>query len=118
MTLIYVALGGALGAVLRFLVSAFLAFPFGTLAVNVAGSFVMGVVWVWLSAKGLDRMAPLIMTGILGGFTTFSAFSLDVVKLTGDGRLAAAGAYVLGSVVLSLAAIYAAVALMRGGGAA
>lgn len=114
MTIFYVAFGGAIGAVLRYLVGLAVAFPYGTLTVNVIGSFLMGLVFVGLSAKGLDRFAPLVMTGMLGGFTTFSAFSLDALKLVEAGRLALAGGYVAASVLLSLAAVFAAVWLAKG----
>lgn len=114
MTIFYVAIGGAIGAALRYLVTLSVAFPFGTLAVNMVGSFLMGLAVVWLAGRGLDRMMPLIMTGILGGFTTFSAFSLDTLKLVETGRMAAAGGYVAASVILSLAAIFLAVWIAKG----
>jgi fluoride exporter len=114
MTIFYVAIGGAMGAVLRYLVVLGVAFPVGTLAVNVVGSFLMGMAVVWLAGRGMDRLAPLLMTGMLGGFTTFSAFSLDTLKLVEAGRLAAAGGYVAGSVILSLGAIFLAVWIARG----
>ncbi len=114
MTVFYVALGGAIGAVLRYLVALSVAFPLGTLAVNVVGSFLMGLMVVALAAKGLDRFMPLVMTGMLGGFTTFSAFSLDAFRLYETGRVAAAGGYVLASVILSLGAIFLAIWLARG----
>lgn len=119
-TLTQVALGGALGAVARFLTVTAAArafgpgFPWGTLAVNVAGSFLMGLLAVWLDSRGLLRLAPLLMAGVLGGFTTFSAFSLDVLKLWEAGAAGAAAGYALGSVVLSVGALVAGVALMRG----
>lgn len=119
-TLTQVALGGALGAVARFLtVMAALrafgpGFPWGTLAVNVLGSFAMGLLFVWLEARGMLRLAPLLMAGVLGGFTTFSAFSLDALKLWESGAAGAAAGYVLASVVLSVGALVAGVALMRG----
>ena len=113
MTLLYVALGGALGATLRYLVTLSVPFPFGTLAVNVLGCFAMGLAWVWLADKGLDRLAVLIMTGVLGGFTTFSAFSLDAFRLYEEGALPAAALYVAASVALSLLAILAAILLAR-----
>ncbi len=114
MTFLYVAIGGAIGAVLRYLVTLSVAFPFGTLAVNVVGSFVMGLMLVLLAGKGFERLMLLVMTGVLGGFTTFSAFSLDTIKLVEAGRLAAAGGYVVASVALSLLAIFAAVWIARG----
>ena len=102
-TLSQVALGGAIGAVLRYLTGLALAFPFGTLAVNVVGSFLIGVLWVALADRG--AWAPFLITGILGGFTTFSAFSLDTLRLVESGRAPMAGLYVLASVALSLGAV-------------
>ncbi|MGR3292175.1 MAG: fluoride efflux transporter CrcB [Paracoccaceae bacterium] len=113
-TILYVAVGGATGAILRYLLGMAVAFPFGTLAVNVIGSFLMGLAFVGLAEKGLDRWMPLVMTGLLGGFTTFSAFSLDAFKLYEAGRLGAAGGYVLASLLLSVSALFLAVSLVRG----
>lgn len=114
MMFICAACGGAIGAALRYLVSITLLFPFGTLAVNVIGSFIMGAAFVILTAKGADRMIVFAMTGVLGGFTTFSAFSLDTFKLIEEGRMLFAGGYVLASVALSLAAVFGGILLMRG----
>ena len=120
LTYLYVALGGAVGASARYLVGTTLTralgpgFPWGTLAVNVVGSFAMGVLVVALAHLSANRLAPLLMTGVLGGFTTFSAFSLDAVTLYERGALAHAAAYVGGSVVLSLAALVAGLWLARG----
>ncbi|MEO1704135.1 MAG: fluoride efflux transporter CrcB [Pseudomonadota bacterium] len=110
-TLGYVALGGAVGSVLRALVGMSVAFPLGTLTVNVLGSFVIGLAW----AAGIDRSGPLfpfLVLGLLGGFTTFSTFSLDTLRLMQDGQVAGAVAYVLGSVTLSLLAALAGLILM------
>ena len=111
-TLITIALGGALGAVLRYLsVSAALrllgpGFPFGTLFVNVIGSLLMGIAAaVILERGGADRVYLFLMTGVLGGFTTFSAFSLDALYLIEKGRVAAAATYIGGSVGLSILAL-------------
>ena len=101
---ISVAIGGAFGAVARYLIGLAVAFPLGTLAVNVLGSFVIGLVWALFAARGLQTWLPLVMTGFLGGFTTFSAFSLDTLRLVEGGRFGAAGGYVLASVLLSLIA--------------
>ena len=114
-----VAAGGALGAVMRFLVvhafGRITGFPLGTLAVNVAGSFAMGVLAVVLMerAGGAGRLAPFLMTGILGGFTTFSAFSLDTLALVERGRGAEAALYVALSVGLSVGALWAGLLLAR-----
>ncbi|MDR5654767.1 fluoride efflux transporter CrcB [Ruixingdingia sedimenti] len=115
-----VAAGGALGAVARFLaVRGALAwfgpgFPWGTFIVNVLGGFVMGLLAVWLEARGLMRWAPFFLTGILGGFTTFSAFTIDAFLLWERGAVGLAAVYVLGSVALSLAGLVLGVLLMRG----
>jgi CrcB protein len=112
-TILHVALGGAIGASARYLIGLSVAFPFGTLIVNVVGSFVMGLAFVALAEKGLLRWQPLILTGVLGGFTTFSAFSLDTYRLFEAGRMAAAGAYVATSVILSVGALFLGIAFYR-----
>ncbi len=76
------------------------------MVVNILGSFLMGVLVVLLARKGGQAAAPFLMTGVLGGFTTFSAFSLDAITLYERGQFAAAGGYVFGSVVLSLAGLF------------
>ena len=112
MTLFQVALGGAIGSVLRFLTVAAVAAPLGTLVVNVLGSFVMGILFVALPAR--MGLSPLLMTGILGGFTTFSAFSLDALKLWQAGHVFPALAYVGASVIVSLLAVAIGAALAKG----
>ncbi|MFQ5566139.1 MAG: fluoride efflux transporter CrcB [Paracoccaceae bacterium] len=118
-----VAAGGAIGATLRWAVVRWsghalgLAFPYGTLIVNVAGSAVMGIAAVIMMERfpgSWGRFAPFLMTGVLGGFTTFSAFSLDALFLIERGRNLAAAAYIGGSVVLSVAGLWAGLALARG----
>ena len=119
-TLLQVALGGAIGASARFLVTTGTtrlfgaAFPMGTLAVNVAGSLAIGMLAaVLLGPKGQGGLAPFLITGILGGFTTFSAFSLDALRLLEAGRPGTAALYVVSSVVLSLGACALGLFLMR-----
>ncbi len=118
-TLSYVALGGAVGASARYLTGVAAlrlmgpGFPWGTLAVNVVGSFLMGGLVVALAQLSATRFAPLLMTGLLGGFTTFSAFSLDAVTLWERGAVAQAVFYVAASVVLSLTALVAGLFLAR-----
>ena len=107
-TLFQIALGGALGSVLRFLTLQSVAAPIGTQIVNVTGSLLIGVLFVTL------RQSPLLMTGILGGFTTFSAFSLDALKLYESGQPTQALLYIAASVLLSLLAIALGAALARG----
>lgn len=118
-TLLQVAMGGALGAVCRYLAGVWAlrllggGFPWGTLGVNVLGSAAIGLVYVVLTARGLDRLAPLLVAGFLGGFTTYSAFSLDALALAGEGRWLAAAGYVLGTLALCLAGVAAGAALGR-----
>jgi fluoride exporter len=93
------------------------AFPWGTLTVNVVGSFLMGLIAAWLAFKaGEGWSQPLrlfLTTGILGGFTTFSAFSLDAVLIWERGQIGLAVAYVAASVVLSIGGLLAGLALIR-----
>ena len=107
-----VAVGGALGSVLRFVTVSLVGGPVATFAVNVLGSLVMGVLAVTLASRA--QLSPLLMTGVLGGFTTFSAFSLDALKLYETGQPGPAALYVAGSVLLSLAAVALGAALTRG----
>jgi CrcB protein len=111
-TLTQVAIGGALGSVLRFVTVSAVGAPLATALVNVAGSFLMGVFFVALANR--LQLAPLIMAGVLGGFTTFSAFSLDALKLYENGQPSQALLYVAGSVFLSLIAVALGAALTRG----
>lgn len=122
MTLVSVALGGAIGASLRYAVGGWTlrafgpGFPVGTMTVNVVGSFVMGLAAVAMLHRfpeSWGRWAPFVMTGLLGGFTTFSAFSLDALTLFERGRIPAAAIYVAGSVVLSIGALFAGLMLGR-----
>jgi len=110
-TLLLVALGGALGSVSRALVGLALPFPWGTLAVNVAGGLMMG--WLFALLGTGTTLGALLMTGVLGGFTTFSAFSLDTLRLIEGGRMPLAAAYVLASVGLSLLACWSGLVLGR-----
>lgn len=93
------------------------AFPWGTLTVNIAGSFIMGALAGWLALKvehGWSQPLRLFLTtGVLGGFTTFSAFSLDAVLLWERGQAGVATAYVAASVILSIAGLLAGLALVR-----
>jgi len=120
-SIIQVAIGGAIGAVGRYLTGVAAVrvmghgYPWGTLTVNIVGSFLMGVLIVVLMTKdGGLRIAPLLMTGMLGGFTTFSAFSLDALTIFERGQVGQAALYVIASVVLSLLAIFLGVMIARG----
>ncbi|HEY8565205.1 MAG TPA: fluoride efflux transporter CrcB [Beijerinckiaceae bacterium] len=118
-----VFLGAGLGGALRHGVnvgcahSFGTAFPWGTLAVNVLGSLIMGLLAGWLALRaGEASSQPLrlfLLTGILGGFTTFSAFSLDTAVLWERGEAGLAAIYVVGSVVASLAALAIGLAAAR-----
>ena len=112
LTLTQVALGGAIGSVLRYLMVAGIGAPVATLLVNVLGSFIMGVLFIALAAR--TNLSPLFMTGILGGFTTFSAFSLDALTLWENGQTVQATLYVLASVILTLVAVALGAAFARG----
>lgn len=122
MTLLMVAAGGALGASLRYLTVAWagrafgLGFPAGTMIVNVLGSLLIGLLAVALMERfpgAWGRYAPFLITGVLGGFTTFSAFSLDALYLLERGRIEAAAVYIGGSVLLSILAVWAGFAAGR-----
>jgi CrcB protein len=116
MAYVWVALGGALGSVARYGCSGLAArwlgtsFPWGTLLVNVAGSFAIGLLAALLTsdgrpALGVDARA-FVIVGVLGGFTTFSAFSLETLNLARSGAVAAAGANAALSLVLCLVAVW------------
>ncbi|MBU2991636.1 fluoride efflux transporter CrcB [Octadecabacter sp. 1_MG-2023] len=118
-TVFHVALGGAIGAAARYGVGVALfrptgGFPFGVLAVNIIGSFLMGLLVVYLGQKMLTHLNPLLMTGVLGGFTTFSAFSLEAYTLFERGEAGLAALYVALSVILSIAALVLGIFIMRG----
>lgn len=118
--LLQIALGGALGAVARALTQLGAArlfgtgFPIGTMIANVAGCLAMGVLYVLLVERGDGRFAPFLMTGVLGGYTTFSAFALDTMNIAARGEGGLVLLYAGGSVVLSLIAVLAGAALARG----
>jgi CrcB protein len=121
MTYLMVFIGGGIGAALRHGVNIGAArlfgtsFPYGTLTVNIAGCLVMGLLTGYFAFKGdvSQSWRLFLTTGILGGFTTFSAFSLDVAVLYERGELGLAATYVLASVAVSLLAVFAGLALMR-----
>ena len=89
-------------------------FPVAIITVNVLGSFLMGVFVVLAAHRGLTHLSPFVMTGLLGGFTTFSAFSLEAVTLYERGDVGQAALYVLASVVLSILGLVAGLAVARG----
>jgi CrcB protein len=121
MNYLIVFLGGGIGAAVRHGVNVASArqfgpaFPYGTLLINVTGSLIMGLAAGYFAFKG-GASQPLrlfLTTGILGGYTTFSAFSLDAALLYERGALGLAAVYVLASVALSIAGLFAGLALVR-----
>ena len=115
-----VALGGALGSVLRWLVGSAVhtlmptsTFPWGTLGINLAGSFAIGLVMALALERTLVPPAArlFLVTGVLGGFTTFSALSYETLQLVRDGEWPAAAGYVLGSLTGGVAAAFGGFAL-------
>ena len=121
MNYLLVFIGGGLGSALRHLVNVVTprllgtAFPFHTFIINITGSTVMGLIAGYLAFRG-EASQPwrlFLMTGILGGYTTFSAYSLDAARLYERGELGLAALYVIGSVVLSIAGLFAGLALVR-----
>ncbi|MDA0901786.1 MAG: fluoride efflux transporter CrcB [Proteobacteria bacterium] len=114
--LILVAIGGACGSSLRYLMQELVTayakdyhFPFATLTVNVIGSLLMGIAYFFIT-NNLESISPqirlLLTVGFLGGFTTFSAFSADAIRLFHNGQADLAFIYIIASVILSLAAMF------------
>jgi CrcB protein len=121
MNYVLIFIGGGVGSALRYGASrASLEligpnFPAGTLFVNVVGSTLMGILAAWFALRGeADQTARLFLTtGIIGGFTTFSTFSLDIAVLWGRGEQATTIGYVLATLVLSVAGLFAGIAATR-----
>jgi CrcB protein len=118
--LLFVMAGGALGSAARFLVGRATLrgfgpdFPYGTLTVNLVGGFAMGVLVALLARHSASENWRLLLgVGVLGGFTTFSAFSLDVVTMIERGSLGVALGYALVSVIGSVIALFAGLTLVR-----
>ena len=122
---LHVALGGAIGSVLRYQVGRWMTywlgpqavtqFPWATLAVNAAGSVLMGLLAGWLlrHGPGGEELRLLLGVGVLGGFTTFSAFSLEMVMLMQRGQFAYAALYLILSVALGITGLVFGLAVMR-----
>ena len=116
-----VAIGGALGSVARYALSSWIfditshKFPYATLIVNVAGSFVMGILFVVVVERAAlpAEMRSLLMIGFIGAFTTFSAFSLDALGLWQNGHVLMSVIYMITTVILCLVAISTAIWLAR-----
>ncbi len=121
MEYVWVGVGGGVGAAARYGVARFAAgaaghaFPYATFVVNLSGSFAIGVVLTLLAARVADPVWRLLLvTGFLGGYTTFSAFAFETVELLQDGRFGRAALYVLGSNLLGLLACWGGMAAARG----
>jgi CrcB protein len=110
-----VALGGALGSMARYGFYRAVPAPWGTLGVNIIGGFLMGLLVGVLSGRGLsaDSERLFLGAGVLGGFTTFSAFSLDVVQMLERGALGEAALYGVGSTALSIGGVFLGLLLGR-----
>lgn len=116
-----VAIGGALGSVARYALSSWIfditshKFPYATLIVNVAGSFVMGILFVVIVERAAlpAEMRSLLMIGFIGAFTTFSAFSLDTLGLWQNGHVLMSVIYMITTIILCLVAISTAIWLTR-----
>lgn len=122
MNIIYVAIGGAIGSVLRYLAQNLIGewtgkgFPYGTMFVNITGSFIMGALVGWLARtipENAHDIRLFVAVGVLGGFTTFSSFSLDSIVLFEQGQIGAMSAYILASVVCSLLGLLIGLYTMR-----
>lgn len=121
MTLLWVGLGGFLGANARYLLGRAMverygaAFPWGTLAINLTGAFLIGVIaeWLLLRQDAPESWRLLLVVGVLGGYTTFSAFALEIVALMRDDKVLRAMAYLLASNVLGIFLCFLGVELVR-----
>ena len=118
--LIWIAIGGAAGSVSRYLLggmvqsTAAVRFPAGTLAVNLIGCFIIGALTQhYMNSQVSPAMRAALITGFCGGFTTFSAFSIETVGLINGGEYVKAGAYIVFSVGISIAATFAGMAVAR-----
>jgi CrcB protein len=118
---VLVFIGGGLGSMLRHAVNQMSAavfgmnFPYGTLSVNIIGSLAMGLIAGWFAFRGQggQLVSLFLTTGILGGFTTFSAFSLDAALLLERGQTAGGIFYALGSVAAGIICVFGGLAIMR-----
>lgn len=121
MTWVWIGIGGALGSIARYLVGRELteriggSFPYGTMTVNVIGAALIGVLFVVLTERGVGdpHLRLLLITGFLGGFTTFSSYTLEAINLAESGAWSTAMLYVLSSNVLGLVACLAGIMAVR-----
>ena len=121
-TLAAIGVGGGIGSILRYVITVAMTqwlgpgFPWATLTINITGSLIIGTVFELAQTRMLG-ISPLVrlflMTGILGGYTTFSTFSLEMVNLYGEGAAGLALLYAVGSVILGFLAAFAGIVLVR-----
>lgn len=116
--ILFIGLGSFIGGISRYLISLYIhskgfsAFPYGTLTVNILGCFLIGILYGIAEKSGLPNEWRLfLVTGVLGGFTTFSAFSYETISLMRDGQSGAALIYVMGSVIFGLLATWGGIAV-------
>lgn len=120
-TLLAVTIGGGVGSAARYALTLYCEslfgreFPYGIFLANVVGSFAIGLCFVFLLERATlpEIWRPILMVGFLGGFTTFSTFSLQTVAMIHEGQYLEAAAYILGSVILSIAGAWAGILLAR-----
>jgi CrcB protein len=118
-TLLLIMAAGAIGVALRYGLDGLITrgagddFPWSTMAINIVGAFVIGLVVTLISLDANPTLRPALTIGLLGGFTTFSALAIEAVTLAEDGLLMQTGAYVVGTNVLGIAAAFAGVVLGR-----
>lgn len=115
MNVLYVAIGGAVGSVLRYLITILhansrilMGLPINTFVVNILGSFLIGVAFALLSKYevSLEKVSLLLVTGVLGGFTTFSAFSLENLKMINSGEYLNSLIYISSTIIFVLLAVF------------
>lgn len=116
MNLVYIAIGGAIGSVLRYVAQSLFqsTFPWGTMIVNWAGCLAIGLIWGLTERFEISPSVRLfVMVGVLGGFTTFSSFALESHNLLADGEWRYALGYILGSNVVGIVLVFAGVMAVR-----
>ncbi|MEI7669969.1 MAG: fluoride efflux transporter CrcB [Pseudomonadota bacterium] len=122
MNYLYVAIGGAIGSVFRYFMMNLVGyclgnnFPYATIFVNISGSLIMGLLIGWLANNmpaNSNEIRIFLAVGVLGGYTTFSSFSLDAINLLQNGKLLAMTLYITSSVMLSLAGYMAGIYLIK-----